>query len=198
MKTKRDVGMRKVLMVLLSGILLLSASCTSVYPNRDPRNESFPVVRASSLDGRDVRLPDVVTGEPALIVIGYLQESQFDIDRWFLGLAQLKTPIAGIEVPAVRGFIPGMLQSTINRGMKEGIPKEDWKAVYTVYEDADILAKFTGTERARNARVLLLDAEGVVRWFSDRGYNTAQVQALDDLVRTIVNTSESIKEGESQ
>ena len=47
--------------------------------------------------------------------------------------------------------------------MQRGIPKDEWGAVTTTYGDAaEAIGQFTGTERPRNARVLLLDANGIV------------------------------------
>ena len=66
--------------------------------------------------------------------------------------------------------------------MRSGIPEEDWASVITVYgSDADRIVALTGNEQPRNMRVLLLDAEGRVRWFHDRGFSAAK---LLELVRT--------------
>ena len=69
------------------GILALG-SCSSPIPNRNPIGESFPVVRGESLNGDAVELPSAVSGEPAILMVGYVQGTQFDLDRWTLGFAQ--------------------------------------------------------------------------------------------------------------
>ena len=66
---------------------------------------------------------------------------------------------------------------------------QDWAAVVTLYgDDASRITEWTGTERALNGRILLLDAEGTVVWFHDRGYSAAHVLALDAQVRALQGT----------
>ena len=108
------------------GILALG-SCSSPIPNRNPIGESFPVVRGESLNGDAVELPSAVSGEPAILMVGYVQGTQFDLDRWTLGFAQAEAKIRVVEVPAVVGWFPNtFLQGTIDDGMRAGIPAEDW------------------------------------------------------------------------
>ena len=52
-----------------------------------------------------------------------------------------------------------------------------------VYADSDAIARFTGTDNPRNIRVLLLDDEGTVRWYHDRGYSAGTVLALLEELR---------------
>ncbi len=67
----------------------------------------------------------------------------------------------------------------IDNGMRAGIPREDWGVVVTLYgSDAAKVAKFTGTQNPRNGRMLLLDKDGVVRWFWDQGYSAKRVLEL--------------------
>jgi hypothetical protein len=96
-----------------------------------------------------------------------------------------------MEVPAVGGWFPAMfLQPTIDDGMRAGIPERDWPAVVTLYgDDAERVRAFTGTERGRNARILLLDDRGVVRWFRDDGYSPANLLEMIDLADRISEKS---------
>ena len=113
-------------------------------------------------------------------MVGYIQDTQFDLDRWTLGLIQAGATVKILEVPAIpAGFPSTFLRSTIDNGMRAGIPREDWGGVVTLYgSDAAKVAKFTGTQNPRNGRMLLLDKEGVVRWFWDQGYSAKRVLEL--------------------
>ena len=125
-------------------------------------------------------------GDPALYMVGYVQETQIDLDRWAIGLTQMKFPCRIIEVPTIPGAIPSMIQGTIDDGMREGIPSEDWGGVVTLYDEpAERLVRFTGNETPRNARVLLLDGAGTVVWFHDRGYSPRLMLELDAAVRRL-------------
>ena len=159
-------------------------ACRTVLPNRDPLGQPLPELVGKALDGREVRLPDSLLGQPAVLLVGYEQEAQFDADRWLFGLLQAETPARLLEVPTIPGLFGKALSGTIDSGMRAGIPHEDWGVVVTLYGGtASRLAQFTGTENGRNMRVLVLDASGAVRWFHDRGFSAGKLLELDRLVR---------------
>ncbi|QDU66586.1 hypothetical protein [Engelhardtia mirabilis] len=174
------VGIGAAALALLG--LLTVTSCSSPLPRRDPTGELFPAAVGKSLEGEEVALPNDLLGEPALLLVGYVQDAQFDIDRWLLGLIQAQVAVRTVEVPTVRGLVPGLLSGTIDEGMRGGIPERFWGDVVTVYGDAAEIARFTGTEGPRNARVLLLDAQGRVTWFHDQGYAAPLIPELVDAV----------------
>jgi len=172
---------------LLTVILAASFGCSSPIPNRDPLGERFPDVEGRDLQERKRSLPAEHAGAPVLYLVGTVQETQFDIDRWLIGLLQLETPIRFLEVPTIPGLFPELfLQGTIDGGMREGIPSEDWGGVVTLYaDDAERVVEFLGTTVPRNARVLLLDAGGRVRWFHDRGFSPGVLFKLDAAVKAL-------------
>ncbi|MCE9593673.1 MAG: hypothetical protein K8S98_05730 [Planctomycetes bacterium] len=166
----------------------LASACRSVTPNRSPFGERFPDVQATALDGRVLSLPDELAGAPAVLLVGYVMDTQFDLDRWLVGLMQLGSPVKRVEVPTIDGLVPGLIAGSIDDGMRAGIPSEDWAAVATVYQsDAARIVAFTGDERPRNGRVLLIDREGVVRWFHDRGFSPSKLAELDRLARELAS-----------
>lgn len=167
-------------------LALLLAACSSPLTNRDPVGEPFPSVRGESLEGTAMALPEELAGAPAVLIVGYLQDAQFDADRWLFGLLQSGTTLRILEVPAVRGWVPRMISGKIDQGMRDGIPAEDWGSVVTVYGDADKVAQFTGTELGNNVRVFLLDARGEVVWFHDRGYSAGVLLELLEAARPLV------------
>lgn len=165
---------------LLASVLLFA--CQTPYARRDPTGEIFPSVSGTSLNGEVMSLPQSLAGEPALLLIGFEQDSQFDLDRWALGLWQSDFALRVIEVPTIPGMIPRVISDRIDSGMRSGIPTEDWASVITVYRDADAIVRFTGSENPRPGRVLLLDAASQVTYFHDRGYSTGALVRLLDAV----------------
>lgn len=163
------------------------ASCASSVANRDPTGEMLPTVRGESLAGKDYTLPQDFAGAPILLLIGYVQDAQFDIDRWLLGLIQAEINVAFFEVPTVEGMLPGLFSNQIDAGMRAGIPDADEAAVITVYSDAGTVVRFTGNERPRNARALLLDATGKVVWFHDQGYSPRVLLEMETQLKKLNN-----------
>ena len=158
---------------------MLFLSCSTAIENRNPLNETFPSVLGTNLEGAEVDLPKDIKGKHAILLIGYIQNAQFDIDRWILGFTDSKVSFDIYEIPTIPGMFPRMLSGYIDNGMRSGIPKELWEDVITVYgKGAKKITSFTGNERPLNARVIVLDPEGKVIFFHDRGYSIPHLKSL--------------------
>ncbi|MEL7371944.1 MAG: hypothetical protein AAFN74_23670 [Myxococcota bacterium] len=154
--------------------------------------ERFPSVVGHALDGSEISIPGDLSGKPAVLLIAFEKNAQFDADRWLLGLLQGKLSAPLYEVPTIAGALPGMFASNIDEGMRRGIPKEDWATVVTVYGDAAKIARFTGnSDRRQNTRVVVLDEEGVVRYFHDRGYSARLIPAVVSLTTQLARLASS-------
>ena len=163
--------------------LLALAACSSVVPTPVLSGQpKFPTVTGENLDKKTVVIPDDFNGKPALLLIGYIQRAQFDIDRWILGILQAEIPVSIVEVPTIAGMFPEILQNTINNGMRSGIPNEDWGSVVTVYNDADKIIAAIGNERPQSAAVVLLDRDGKIIWFYNQGYSAKRLLDLKNMV----------------
>ncbi len=163
----------KTALLLALGLVLGLAGCSSSTP---------PPVTVEEMTLPGDTLPSV----EGKSLTGDVQEAQFDGDRWLIGLLQTQTPAKILEVPTIKGLVPSLISGRIDSGMREGIPSEDWASVVTVYgSGAGDLVEFTGNEKPRNMRVILLDADGRIRWFHDRGFSAAKVVELDRLVRSL-------------
>jgi hypothetical protein len=156
---------------------LFFSSCANYeYPSQVTIGDKMIEVTGQSLEGNSVVIPRDFAGQETLLLFGYKQNSQFDIDRWLIGLDMTKTNVAAYEIPTIQGMLPRMFSGFIDGGMRKGIPKNLWKGVVTVYEDGDKVQRFTGNLNPNNARVMLLDKQGNIVYFYDRGFS---VEALN-------------------
>ncbi|MEM7182258.1 MAG: hypothetical protein AAF518_15190 [Spirochaetota bacterium] len=173
--------MKRQVIVFLTFTFIFITNCSS-YPNKNPIGKKFPSVKGESLAKQEWSIPEDMQGKPVLLLLGYKQQSQFDIDRWLIGIDMTKTKIKVFELPAVKGLIPQMIKPRINEGMRRGIPDELWAIVITIYGDGDTVQKFTGNEKPNNARVILLDQTGTIRYFTDRGFSVSGLNKLREMV----------------
>jgi|694.fasta_scaffold06948_13 hypothetical protein len=172
----------------LLAIVLLVSGCSSTVPApASLKDAPFPRVRGESLTKQEVILPDRYLGKPTLMLVGYLQKSQFDIDRWILGALQADIPVQIVEVPTIAGMMPQMVQGFINSGMRSGIPESDWASVVTVYEDAPKIIAALGNERPQSAYAVLLSKDGRIVWTSNIGYSAGQILDLKKTVESLPN-----------
>jgi hypothetical protein len=77
-----------------------------------------------SLEGVATSMPEAFAGQNTLLLFGYVHKSQFDIDRWLIGLDQTNTKISIYEIPTIKGMVPQMFSTVFDDDMREGIPKE--------------------------------------------------------------------------
>lgn len=168
--------------IALALITLSFIGCSTTYVNRNPVGEKFPTVKGQTLTEEERELPTYFVGSSVVLLLGYVQDSQFDIDRWLIGLDMTETNIKAYEIPTIQGLFPRMFKSSIDEGMRKGIPKELWGGVITIYGDGAKVQEFTGNENPNNARVLLLDDLGTVIYFHDRGFSVQALNGLRDKI----------------
>lgn len=156
---------------------LIFTGC-STFPNQSLVGKQFPDVQGTSLDGKSWNMPKDFRGEPTLLLLGYKHKSQFDIDRWLIGLDMKKATIPTYELPTISGMFPQMFSTLIDGGMRKGIPKPLWKGVITVYKDGELLQRFTGNDRPRGSRVILLDKNAKIVYFHDYGFSVEELNKV--------------------
>ena len=159
-------------------LLLLITGCASQYPNQQVVGKQFPTITGESLEKKEFVIPSDFNTEKTLLLIGYKQDSQFDIDRWLIGLDMVGVTLPTYELPTIAGMTPRMFSTFIDNGMRKGIPKELWGGVITIYKDGEAVQKFTGNQSPNNSRVILIDSTGKILYFYDRGFS---VDALNKL-----------------
>lgn len=163
---------------LVSFFALFTIGCSSTYNNQSHVGHLFPSIKGENLEKEVVNIPKAFKGEYTLLLIGDKQNSQFDIDRWLIGLDMTETQVNVYEIPTIQGIFPRMFSTVIDNGMRAGIPKSLWKGVITVYQDGELVQKFTRNENPNNARVVLLNKDGVILYMYDQGFS---VEALNQV-----------------
>lgn len=163
--------------ILITAASLLSA-CMTTYPNKNVQGQQFPSIKGNTLTEQPKRMPQAFAGNYHVLLVGYVQDTQFDIDRWLIGLDMTNTDLPVYELPAIQGMFPRMFSTQIDSGMRRGIPKELWKGVITIYQDGDLVQQFTGNQAPRNARVMLLDPDGNIVYFYDQGFSVSALNGL--------------------
>jgi hypothetical protein len=175
--------MKKTLLIL---IVISMAACNATIPTpKNLLNKNFPQVQGQSLTDQKVLIPDSFRNKVTVLLIGYQQKTQFDIDRWILGILQAEIPVTIVEVPTIAGMMPQMVQGFIDNGMRSGIPEKDWASVVTVYEDAAKIIEAIGNERPQSTHVVLLDKQGQIIWTNNLGYSAAHILELKQIIKSL-------------
>ncbi len=172
----------RILLLVIS--LLLVTGCATNYANQNVTGKTFISVSGQNLEQETINIPAFFKSDFTLLLVGYKQNSQFDIDRWLIALDMTETKIDVFEIPTIQGLFPKMFSTMIDNGMRKGIPKALWKGVITVYEDGERVQEFTGNENPNNARVVLLDENGLILYFYDEGFSVAALNKLRSYLKS--------------
>lgn len=177
-----------VALVIVAGLVLVGCQAPRHVPapKASPVGQRMPTVSGKALDGTAMTLPQDLTGQPAVILVGYVQAAQEDIDPWLAGLKERGTPARVIELPTIPSRFWTAFSGMIDGGMRNGIAKPQWGSVMTLWgASADPLVAFLGNDNPRLGRVLLLDRQGTVVWLHDRGFDAARLAELDAAARKL-------------
>ena len=174
--------MKKIKFIILAFVLFIAEGCSEKFNNIDPTGNIFPSVKGKSLKEKKINIPEDFFGSKTLFLIGYVRNSQFDIDRWTIAIDQKNLKVNTFEIPVIQGVLPKFFSKQIDNGMRSGIPNDIWNAVVTVYKDSRKIQKFTGNEKPRNSRIILIDEKGIVIFFYDKGFSVGAINKLQNIL----------------
>ena len=145
-----------------------------------PVGRRFPSVGGTALSGEDVRFPDDTAGAPAVLLVAYQRTAQDDVSSWLEFLESHEPDLTVYEVPTIPALAYRPWAGWIDNGMRKGVPRTLWPRVVTLYGEGGPVRDFLGGSRFVGASVVLLDADGVVRWFGAQGFTPDRGGALLD------------------
>ncbi|MEO8028970.1 MAG: hypothetical protein ABI823_20990 [Bryobacteraceae bacterium] len=134
--------------------------------------DPLPVLSGQFLTGKKAELPAAAGGKVALLAIGFSYDSRFAVEAWSNRFRKdfARSPKATFfEIPMISGMAR-MAKWFIDSGMRRGTPKELRENVITVYGGVDPWKQRLGFENDKDAHLIVIDANGVVRWVhNERG-----------------------------
>jgi ATPase complex subunit ATP10 len=142
----------------------------------------FPKIKARSLAGTEFTLPDVAKGQVTLVAIAFRRQAQRMLDSWLVPFERAfgeQPTVTVYEVPMIEGRIFKWMASTIDAGMRAGIPKEKHNHVVTYYGNAAKYRQILEMEDRSLGYIFLLDPEGRIRW---RGEGFAEPDEIDRMI----------------
>lgn len=131
----------------------------------------FPSVAGRALSGRVVRLPEDLSGAPALLLCAYRRGTQTDVDRWAAFVRSELPGLVTYELPIIHSPLWRPLQGWIDGGMRGGVPPSLWDTTVTLYEQGGVARSFVGDSGGLRTQLVLLDAGGVVAFHDARGFS---------------------------
>ncbi len=147
----------------------------------------FPRVRARSLAGLDVELPDAFVGTFNIVVVAFRRQHQSLVDSWLPWFEKVSSIDPGVhfyEVPTIsrmwapaRRFIDGGMAASIH------VP-EVLQRTFTVYGDVNRITKPLGISDRSTIAIVCLEANGVVLWGGRGRFNPTLANELEAVLTT--------------
>ncbi len=171
-----------LLVALGLGLSLALVSCGepgAPAPVEPLLGRRFPSVVGDTLAGTRVRLPEGSAGAPLLIVIAPALEAQEDADRFIVSLRAREVEF--VETVVLPSLVTRLMQRYHNGELKESEPRDMWARIVPLYKDGAVLAEFLGEiEDETLAIALVLDGDGVIRFYDAGGYSRETLDAAVD------------------
>jgi hypothetical protein len=158
-------------------VLLAVGMAPSGIPMKSAADEVKPGARLPGVTGKDLngkawKAPADFPGSRTLLILGYEEAQQKDIDTWTagLGLTQRENKLPWVEMPVIDE--PGVIMRwIIDTGMQRGIPDKEVRShVWTVYTNRSEFLKSCGIESVNVIHVLVVTREGEVLALESGGY----------------------------
>ena len=148
--------------VLARPITWLAAMIVLLWTGSSIAQDGAATLRATTLDGVDVTVPDLQRA--AVLVIGFGRAAGEQVRPWRTHIDGIESgpPVASVMV--IDG-VPGLLRGLLTRTMRGEVAEERQPTIYLVTEDGDAwreLVRFDETDGADAAYVLRFDAQGQV------------------------------------
>lgn len=139
----------------------------SASPTNETASIRFPRLAARDLEGRDVDLPDAFSGASNLVVVAFRREQQSMVDSWvgwYETVAAEHPSLRCYEVPVIATRW-SLARALIDGGMAQAVrAQEARRRTLTVYTDVRRVTDALAVETTDTVTVLLVDADGRVRW----------------------------------
>jgi len=163
-------------------VLLVVASIVAVAPG-----EALLRLEGQSLSGKPVVLPDDAHGKIALLVIGFSKKGGRATDAWGqrfkkdFGADQryVVYPVAELE------DAPRLLRGMITGSIRRGTPPAEQDRFLILFQSETELKRFVTFSAPDDAYLLLLDANGEVKWRGHGLFREEDYSGLRDAAKKL-------------
>jgi len=164
---------------LLTTLLLLASLSPPLHAQEASADLRLPALRAENLLGEEFAIPGDLPGEIHLLFVAFRQRQQGLVNTWLEVADAIEADAPGLryfELPTIaRPY--RLMKPIIDNGMRSGIPSEEARArTITLFTNVQDFVEATGLRGTDDIAVLLLDAEGRIR-FTETGPRTDAKEA---------------------
>jgi hypothetical protein len=134
--------------------------------------QTLPATAGETLSGKPIVLADAMRGHPAILIAGFTKAGGDGAGAWAKAVKS-DTALAGIPVysMAMLERAPGFVRGMIKSSMRKGATPDEQDRFVILTQDEKLWRSYFGVTDDKDPYVVLLDANGQVRW---HGHGTAK------------------------
>ena len=135
--------------------------------------DALPVLYGETLSGKPAELPAAGGGRNRVLVFSFTRAASADSRLWNERLAKdlgPARPVIAFRVIMLES-VPRLFRRMAVSGIKSGIPQALWDKTILSYKDEAPWKERLGVSADKHSYVVVLDAEGRVRWMSSGPYS---------------------------
>ncbi len=176
-------------LILGSAVLLMSSTATRA------QNVRIPQTHGTTLANTPIALPDDLHGRVGVLVLGFSKSSGDVCKGWGQRLAESyrdSHEVAYYQMPILESA-PKLIRGMVVKSIRSGVPEAEQQHFFPVFSDEAAWQKVTRYGNAEDAYVLVVDAQGIVRWQTSGKVTDAGFTALKQQVEAARAESGSAK-----
>jgi hypothetical protein len=130
------------------------------------QNSRIPTAHGTTFAGSQVTLPDDLRGRVGVLVIGFSKSSGDVCKGWGQRLAGSygdSRDVSYYQMPVLEG-VPKLLRGMVVKSIRSGVPGAEQAHFLPMFSDEAEWRKVSRYANPDDAYVLVVDAEGRVRW----------------------------------
>lgn len=157
------LAMRPILGTHLVAVVLACMTCQA---------QTLPATVGETLSGKRIVLADAVRGHAVVLVAGFNKEAGDGCGAWATALRS-DPALTGVPIYRVAMLeqAPSFVRGAIKGGLRKGLSSAQQDNFVVLTQDDKVWQSYFSVTEDKDPYVVLLDAEGRVRW---RGYGAAK------------------------
>jgi len=152
------------------------------------QRETLLRLEGQSLSGKPIVLPNDARGKIALLVIGFTKKGGQATGAWAQRFRKDFGGDQGYVIYSVAELedAPRLLRGMITGGIRRGTPPAEQDRFLTLFQGEADLKRFVAFSNPDDAYLLLLDANGEVKWRGHGLFREEDYPALRDAAKNLV------------
>ena len=168
------------LLPIAFSIVSMAATAAPLHPG-----DALPALHGQTLSGTPVELPSAGAGTSRVLVFSFAKAASADSRLWNDRLAKdlgPTSPVAAFRVIELES-VPRLIRRMAVSGIKGGMPPALWEKTILTYTDEAFWKDRLAVTTDKHSYVVVLDAEGRVRWMSAVPYSESAYGQLSAALR---------------